>query len=48
MSEPPNGTSVGSAIFPGLMSVTNRQTYTQTYHTTPSVACVLCNACKAA
>ena len=30
----PNGISIGSAIFAGLMNVTNRQTDTQTDHTT--------------
>ena len=34
----PNGISVGSAVFAGLMVITDRQTDRPTDHTTPSVA----------
>jgi len=37
MSQPPNGISIGSAVFARLMNVTNRQTDRQTHTHRPTM-----------
>jgi len=49
-SQPPNGISISSTVFAGIMNLTNRQTDRRTDHATPSVTIsrILCNECEAA